>query len=180
MRKWINIINEGIVGWENEMNLGYERFEQRWEDHVDGDSIEDCPLLDFDTYMDYATEMAEELGRIALYRGMRLRPDQLESIEHLGVHWSRSWDMAKDFSHSGWSMYDTRFTKPGEGAIPVIIAIAPVHPDQADMVETLAVSIYGGEDEVCMKQNQPVKIVAVYINRVMQEDHPLIGQTRLT
>jgi hypothetical protein len=179
MRQWIDLI-EGIVGWEHELHQGYAQFRQRWEDHVEEHMVDDAPLLTFDQYVDYAVEIADELSRITLYRGMLLRPDQIESIDVLGVHWSREWTVAKGFSHSGWSIYDDRFQKPQPGALSVIIGIAPIHADQCDIVETLAVTIYGGEDEVCMKRGQPVKIAAVYIDGVLQEGHPLVGQTRQT
>lgn len=176
----MDIVNEGIVGWAHELATGYARFKQRREEHVEPQDIEDSPLPDLDQLMDWGEETAEELRRIPLYRGMLLKQEQLETLTHLGIHWSRDFVTAKGFSHSGWSQYDTRFTKPEKGALNVIIAIAPIDPDQCDIVETLAVTIYGGENEVCMKQNQPVKIAMVYIAGVQQPDHPLIGQTRLT
>jgi hypothetical protein len=182
MRNWINIIREGF-GWQSELEMSYPRFEQRWEDHVQDPDDEDSPLHSYEAYLDWAHEIAEGLSKEVLYRGIKAPLSVLEGDGHLGIHWSRDLPMAHDFAKSGWgNRYDDRFTKVDDydASVSITFAIAPVHPDQTDIVETVAVTIYGGENEVCMKQNQPVKIVAIYINGQLQEGHPAVGTMRHT
>ncbi len=147
--------------WDQQVEVGYAEFYQVASEHSENDFSldEDKPDLSQEAYMDIAKSFAHEFPR-SLFRGMKIRQHDLENATHLGIYYSDHKGHSQSFAR-GSDTYDERFADMNlseEGRIGIIIEVEPVPLNSIDAPITLAMNIYGGEGEVRLLENEPVRI----------------------